>query len=180
MIITGGRFRSRKLVSPSEKVVKPTLSKVRESVFNILSSRINFEGKSFLDLFAGSGIVGFEAISRGFDSLTAIDLNAKNIALLKQNAQILGIDGKFIKYNALNFLKNPSEMFDVIYIDPPYDSTLANESLKLILKNNFLKEGGIVVVETQFDHELNISDFKLLKNVIYGRCKLLFYSKNLI
>ena len=174
MIITGGKYRSRKLISPSEKIVKPTLSKVRESVFNILSSRIDFDGKSFLDLFAGSGIMGFEAVSRGFSNLIAIDNNAKNIALLKQNAQILGIEGKFIKYDALNFLKKPEQTFDLIYIDPPYDSDLAQASLDLIYKGSLLEENGIVIVETKKDKTPDFSNFEIMKECTYGLCKLTF------
>ena len=177
MIITGGKYRSRKLISPSEKIVKPTLSKVRESVFNILSSRIDFEGKSFLDLFAGSGIMGFEAISRGFSFLTSIDNNAKNIALLKQNAKSLGIDGVFIKYDALNFLKSPNQKFDVIYLDPPYDSDLAQEVLDLILKKDILSENAIVIVETKKDKDINYSEFNIMKECSYGLCKLVFLNQ---
>lgn len=174
MIITGGKYRSRKLISPSEKIVKPTLSKVRESVFNILSSRIDFEGKSFLDLFAGSGIMGFEAVSRGFSNLTSIDNNAKNIALLKQNAQLLGIKGKFIKYDSLNFLKKPEQKFDIIYIDPPYDSDMAQCSLDLIFKGNLLCENGIIIIETKKDKTPDFSNYTIIKECSYGLCKLIF------
>ena len=177
MIITGGKYRSRKLISPSEKIVKPTLSKVRESVFNILSSRIDFEGKHFLDLFAGSGIMGFEAISRGFSFLTSIDNNAKNIALLKQNANTLGIDGTFIKYDALNFLKNRDKNFDVIYLDPPYDSDLAQQVLDLISQNNILSQNGIIITETRKDKIIDFSDFSILKECSYGLCKLVFLNQ---
>jgi len=177
MIITGGKYRSRKLTSPSEKIVKPTLSKVRESVFNILSSRIDFDGKSFLDLFAGSGIMGFEAISRGFSFLTAIDNNANNIALLKDNAKKLGIEGFFIKNNALNFLKTCEEKFDIIYIDPPYGSDLVEQSLNLIFNNRVLTDNGIIIVETQKNKSIDSAAFKVIKEAVYGFCKLTFLTQ---
>lgn len=174
MIITGGKYRSRKLISPAEKIVKPTLSKVRESVFNILYSRIDFEGKTFLDLFAGSGIMGFEAISRGFSSLIAIDNNSNNVALLKKNAASLGIEGKFIKYDALKFLKSPKETVDVIFVDPPYDTDLANLALDEIIDNGILAKDGIIVIETRKNKQIDFDGYKVIKECNYGLCNLYF------
>lgn len=174
MIITGGKYRSRKLISPAEKIVKPTLSKVRESVFNILYSRIDFKDKTFLDLFAGSGIMGFEAISRGFSTLIAIDNNANNITLLKKNASSLGIDGKFIKYDALKYLKAPKDKVDVIFIDPPYDTDLANLALDEIINNGILNKDGIIIIETRKNKQIDFDGYTVIKECNYGLCNLYF------
>ncbi|MBO5947314.1 16S rRNA (guanine(966)-N(2))-methyltransferase RsmD [bacterium] len=174
MIITGGKYRSRKLISPAEKIVKPTLSKVRESVFNILYSRIDFKDKTFLDLFAGSGIMGFEAISRGFSTLIAIDNNANNITLLKKNASSLGIDGKFIKYDALKYLKAPKDKVDVIFIDPPYDTDLANFALDEIINNGILNKDGIIIIETRKNKQIDFDGYTVIKECNYGLCNLYF------
>lgn len=85
MNITAGKYKGQKVKAPDEKITRPTLSKIRESVFNTLFSMIVFEGKSFLDMFAGSGIMGLEALSRGFENVTAIEKNPKIANVLKEN-----------------------------------------------------------------------------------------------
>ena len=171
MIITGGNFRSRKIKSPKEKIVKPTLSKVRESIFNVLSNMIEFEGKSFLDLFSGSGIMGFEAISRGFSELTCIDNNAQNVMLLKENAKILGIDANILKYDSLKYLKNHCDNYDVIFLDPPYESDYIEKCLSIIKKT---QNKSIIVIETLEEKEIDLTDFAILQEKKYGICKIYF------
>lgn len=85
MIITGGKYRGRKIQAPDEKITRPTLSKIREGVFNTLFSMIgDFENKSFLDLFGGSGIMGLEALSRGFEEVLVFEKNPKVAQILKK------------------------------------------------------------------------------------------------
>ena len=92
MIITGGMYKGRKIQAPDEKITRPTLSKVRQGVFNTLYSLIGeFEDKSFLDLFGGSGIMGLEAISRGFKEVEVYEKNHKVAQILKKNYQTLNI-----------------------------------------------------------------------------------------
>ncbi|MBE7710233.1 MAG: 16S rRNA (guanine(966)-N(2))-methyltransferase RsmD, partial [Cyanobacteria bacterium SIG32] len=85
MIITSGKYKGQKITAPDENITRPTLSKVRMSVFNTLQAIIDFEGKTFLDMFAGSGVMGLEAISRGFDSAIAIEKNPKIASVIKNN-----------------------------------------------------------------------------------------------
>ena len=85
MIITSGKYKGQKITAPDENITRPTLSKVRMSVFNTLQAIIDFEGKAFLDMFAGSGIMGLEAISRGFESALAIEKNVKVANVIKSN-----------------------------------------------------------------------------------------------
>src|SRR5574344_1550140 len=91
MIITAGKYKGRKVVAPDENITRPTLSKAREAIFSVLFSLMDFDGKSFLDMFAGSGIMGLEAISRGFESVLAVEKNAKVARILKENYINLGI-----------------------------------------------------------------------------------------
>ena len=88
MIITAGRFKGQKITAPDENITRPTLSKVRMSVFNTLQSMIDFEGSSFLDMYAGSGIMGLEALSRGFERACAIEKNPKAAQIIKQKRNI--------------------------------------------------------------------------------------------
>ena len=87
MIITGGKYKGQKVIAPDEKITRPTLSKVRMAVFNTLQSMIDFEGKSFFDMYAGSGIMGLEAISRGFSELLACEKNREVYKTLKNNLE---------------------------------------------------------------------------------------------
>ena len=96
MNITGGIYNRQKITAPDENITRPTLSKVRMGVFNTLGAMIDFEGKSFLDMFAGSGIMGLEALSRGFSKIVAIEKNKKIYNVIKNN---------FSKYEKDNYLK---------------------------------------------------------------------------
>ena len=85
MNITAGKYKGQKIVAPDENITRPTLSKVRMSVFNTLQAMIDFDGSSFLDMFAGSGIMGLEAISRGFSDVSVFEKNPKVAQILKKN-----------------------------------------------------------------------------------------------
>ena len=118
--------------------------------------------------------MGFEAISRGFSTLIAIDNNANNITLLKKNASSLGIDGKFIKYDALKYLKAPKDKVDVIFIDPPYDTDLANLALDEIINNGILNKDGIIIIETRKNKQIDFDGYTVIKECNYGLCNLYF------
>lgn len=120
LIITGGRFKGRKLLTFSGKNTRPTTSMVRQALFNILQNQM--QDASFLDLFAGSGIMGIEALSRGALKAVFVEQDKKTAAKLKENLEKLGLQsrGQVImqdSFKALSFLKEP---FDLAYVDPPY------------------------------------------------------------
>ena len=177
MIITAGIFKGHKITVPDDKIVRPTLSKIRESIFSTLLSMIDFEGKSFLDMFAGSGIMGLEALSRGFNSVLALEKNPKVLRILKENYKKLGIEPKIIKGNSLKLLQTIQEKFDVIYLDPPYFSGIYENSLKNINENNILKKDGIVVLEHVTEVKFEESDFKLIKQKKYSDKFITFLAK---
>ena len=102
---------------------------MRESIFSVLYSITDFEKKSFLDAFAGSGIMGFEALSRGFEQVCFIEKDKKTFFLLKDNAKKLGIEPQFFMGDTLKVLKKTDSDFDVIYVDPPYQSGLYDSVL---------------------------------------------------
>lgn len=161
MIITGGKYKGRKVQAPDEKITRPTLSKVRQGVFNTLFSLIgDFEGKSFLDLFGGSGIMGLEAISRGFSDVSVFEKNPKVAQILKKNYSGLGLSPNLKIADSLKMLDKLENDFDVIYIDPPYYSGVYEEVLAK------LKTNGIVIVE--HSEKLNLDNFTLLKEKNYG------------
>ena len=168
MHITGGYLKSRKIESPKGANVRPTLSQVRESIFSMLFSLNNFENKSFLDAFAGSGIMGFEAISRGFESTTFIEKDKKTYLLLKQNAKKLDIEANYFFGDTTKILNKFEKTFDIIYIDPPYQSGLYSEILNIIKTKNLLSKDGFAVLEHPKLLEINTQGFNIVKQKNYA------------
>lgn len=163
MNITGGKYRGQKIIAPDEKITRPTLSKVRMAVFNTLQSMINFEGKTFFDMYAGSGIMGLEALSRGFNELLACEKNKEVYKILKNNTKKYEKENniKVILGDSIKLSSKLKEFFDVVYVDPPYYSGIYEKSLKAV-KNI----SGIIILEHVTD--VDISGFKLIKQKKYG------------
>jgi len=170
MNITGGKYNSRIIKTPDFVNVKPTLSKIRQAVFNSLSSVGEYS--SFLDLFSGSGIMAFEAVSRGFVT-TAVEKDKKTAEFIKQNIKMLNCDIDFYTTDALKFLNFTEKKFDVIYIDPPYDKTdLYEKSLELI--KNILSENGVIIIEKTSYSKINYGDYKIFKEKKYSDKMIVF------
>ena len=163
MIITAGEFKGQKISAPDEKITRPTLSKVRMAVFNTLQAIIDFEGKSFFDMFAGSGIMGLEALSRGFSHLTACEKNPKAAAVLKENFRKFSRlrDIKLITGDSLKLAEKMTGQFDVIYIDPPYFSGIYETSLRAVRHL-----GGLVILEHVV--EVDFSGWEVVKQKRYA------------
>lgn len=166
MIITAGIYKGRKVKAPDDKIVRPTLSKIRESIFNTLFSMMNFSDKTFLDMFAGSGIMGLEALSRGFGHILALEKNPKVAKVLKENYENIKIHPNLIITDSLT--QKINEKFDVIYLDPPYFSGIYEKSLEKIKKEELLKDDGIVILEHVADVLWTDLGFELIKQKKYS------------
>jgi len=170
MIITAGIYKGRKIIAPDENITRPTLSKVRMGVFNSLYSMLGeFEGKSFLDVFGGSGIIGLEAISRGFKDVKVFEKNLKAAEIIKKNYNTLGLKPDLQIGDSIKLIEKLDRTFDVIYIDPPYASELYENVIKKI-------NGSIIVAEGI--KEINCNGFEIIKTKNYGG-KFVSYLKNL-
>jgi 16S rRNA (guanine966-N2)-methyltransferase len=148
--IIGGDFRGRKFNFPEVVGLRPTPNKVRETLFNWL--QFGLRHKVFLDLFAGSGALGFEAVSRGAKRVISVEKNQAAFAALQKNSQQLKTDKiHVIKQDALTFLtqKNPP-IFDFILLDPPFHQSLLEKILPALLVGNFLVSGCKIYVESEF------------------------------
>lgn len=165
MHITGGFLKSRKIDSPKGSNVRPTLSQMRESIFSTLFSLTDFENKLFLDVFAGSGIMGFEAISRGFASCDFIEKDRKTFFTIKNNIEKLGIEKETSVHpgDSLKILKKLQKTFDVIYIDPPYQSGLYDAVLQTVKDENLLSDSGVAILEHPKGLKIDTKGFKILK-----------------
>lgn len=176
MIITAGTYKGRKVDTPDEKIVRPTLSKAREGIFSVLFSIIDFEGKSFLDMFAGSGIMGLEAISRGFESVLTLEKNPKVAKILKENYEKLGLKADLIIGDSLKNLTKINKFFDVIYIDPPYFSGIYEKSLELIKNKSLINNESVIILEHVTDVDWEKLGYKLIKQKMYSKKFITFLS----
>lgn len=169
MIITGGKYKGRKVLAPDEKITRPTLSKVRMGVFNTLFSIIGeFEGKTFLDVFGGSGIMGLEALSRGFDNVLVFEKNPKSAQIIKRNYASLGLTPNLKIGDSLKLISKIEQHYDVIYIDPPYMSG--------IYENIFEKIQSDSIIIAEHSEDITIQNFTLLKEKNYGGKRVSFYT----
>lgn len=149
MRVISGSCKGRRLAAPKSKSIRPALDQVKEAIFNIL---FDVEGKTVLDLFAGTGSMGIEALSRGAAHCVFVDSSREATALIRENLQRCGLGE-----NAAVFAKNVSvaievlgrreEKFDLIFVDPPYLKSLVNPTLEKIADYEILAPDGVIVIE---------------------------------
>ncbi|MEN3038499.1 MAG: 16S rRNA (guanine(966)-N(2))-methyltransferase RsmD [Candidatus Kryptonium sp.] len=147
-IITG-KYKGRSLKIAKNESIRPTSDRVKEALFNILSNRINFENLVVLDLFAGTGALGFEALSRGAEKAIFVDNYYGALKMIKENAKELGCVDKILIVNddALRFIEYSTEKFDLIFADPPYMYPHFNELIYKIWERKLLSEIGFFSLE---------------------------------
>lgn len=181
MRVISGKARGTKLSSIESLLTRPTLDRVKESLFNIIQN--NLKGAVVLDLFAGSGQLGIEALSRGADKAYLCDINRDAVKMIKQNLEKTKLKDKAVVINedykkALRTL-NTNEKFDIIFIDPPYKEDIAVDSIIDIIHESRLKENGIMIIETdEIERDLReinkIENIKIIDQRKYGRASLIF------
>lgn len=181
MRVISGKARGTKLSSIESLSTRPTLDRVKESLFNIIQN--NLKGAVILDLFAGSGQLGIEALSRGADKAYLCDINRDAVKIIKQNLEKTKLKDKAVVINedykkALRIL-NTNEKFDIIFIDPPYKEDISVDSIIDIIHESRLKENGIMIIETdEIERDLReinkIENIKIIDQRKYGRASLIF------
>ena len=163
MRVISGKFKYKLLYNPKDDRVRPTTDRIKETLFNIVASKDKVDGVYVLDLFAGSGALGIESISRGASKVVFIDKDRHSFALVQQNLKHVGANSdEYEIYNvdyefALKKLKNKE--FDLIFIDPPYALHIENRILDLIKKYNVLAKDGLIIVEHNFKNVFFDDDF---------------------
>ncbi len=173
MRVIAGLARGHKLKATEDYDIRPTPDRVRESVFNMLSNDIY--GSSFLDIFGGSGAVGIEALSRGADFLAVIEKNKKHCKIIEDNiSHVKKALGEF-KFKLINsgfedgIRSLKDQKFDIIFMDPPYDTGFSSTALKFIYDADILNAEGIIVVEQKSnEEEPHNAHFEIVKNKRYG------------
>jgi 16S rRNA (guanine966-N2)-methyltransferase len=148
MRIVAGKFRSRSLASPKGQLTRPTTDRVRESLFNMVHSLGGLNEKRVLDLFAGTGALGLEALSRGASHVTFVEKNPKVLFYARQNAETFSVQNQcaFLTADVIAFLKRPSRItFDYIFADPPYEQEGMDQLPERVQQH--LSESGIFILE---------------------------------
>ncbi|MCL5669117.1 MAG: 16S rRNA (guanine(966)-N(2))-methyltransferase RsmD, partial [Gammaproteobacteria bacterium] len=150
--IIGGTWRGRKLRFPEIETLRPTPDRVRETLFNWLAPVIT--GAHCLDLYAGSGALGFEALSRGASGVVLVDSDARAVAQLREHARVLQASGaEIIQADALAYLAAPPlRAFDIVFLDPPFRQNLLAPACAALEKHGWLKSGGYVYLEAEADY----------------------------
>lgn len=177
--IIGGRWRGRKLPVLNLQGLRPTGDRVKETLFNWLMPYIT--DSCCLDCFAGSGSLGFEALSRGARQVTFLELNKAAANQLGSNLQTLKCDetrARIINQNSLEFLKSAQNRphFDMVFLDPPFHFDLVQQSIDLLNKNNWLQAHSLVYVETEKNQPLSVpQQWRLLKEKTAGMVNYRLY-----
>ena len=176
MRVITGIARGRRLKTPEGMDIRPTTDNVKESVFNIL--QFDIEGRRVLDLFAGTGQLGIECLSRGAKEAVFIDQNRDAVKIVREKLKACGFSAPVLQQDALSYL-NTCGSFDLIFVDPPYDAGLYKPVLEKINSIDILSEGGIILCESR--RETNMPEMQApyykRKEYRYGKVKLSLYSK---
>ena len=183
MRIISGKYSGRKIITPKGKETRPTTDRFKETLFNIIenSLKIDLKEKNILDLFAGSGSLGLEAISRGAKSCVFIDKSSKAIKVIEYNINNLGLSS----YDCINidvskirkFKKDVEDKIDIIFSDPPYSKTDINEiAISNLVKNSWIRRNSYLFLETSIRRPIkDIKDFQIIDDRKIGDSLLITY-----
>ena len=176
MRVITGSARGRKLKTPENYDIRPTTDNVKEALFNIL--QFDIEGRRVLDLFAGTGQLGIECLSRGAASATFVDKDRNALRIVRDNLKSCNLSAAVVQADALGFLQK-GQQFDLIFVDPPYDSGLYEAVLERINLVDILSDGGIIICESRRETQLPEmrAPYRKRKEYHYGKVKLCLYCK---
>ena len=173
MRIIAGEWRGRPLIAPPGRATRPTSDRVRETLFSMLVSRLgSFEGLRVADLFAGSGALGFEALSRGAAHAIFVESNPKAASAVRTNAEKLGAGDRTQILGSSALALPRSQPFDLILADPPYASGSGSAVVEAVLAADWLTRGGWLSVETARNDTVDPAELALEADRVVGRAKL--------
>ena len=188
MRIVGGKFKGRALVTPDGQNTRPTSDRAREAIFNILAHADwapNLEGARVMDVFAGSGALGFEALSRGADFCLFVETDEAARGAIRDNVETFGLFGttRVHRRDAAQLGLRPgsqAEVFDLVFLDPPYRKGLGEKALDGLISGNWLSENAIIVFERGADEDDFVTDVWQKINVkTYGAAQILFLQQKI-
>jgi 16S rRNA (guanine966-N2)-methyltransferase len=173
MRVIAGRWRGRPLVAPRGDATRPTADRTREALFSMLASRLgSFEGLAVADLFAGSGALGLEALSRGAASCLFVEQDKAALDALRANIAKLDAQGADIRAQSVLALGPAREPLDLVLMDPPYATGAGNVALDKLARLGWIGPGSWVSLETARDEEVAAPGFALDTTRIHGKARL--------
>ncbi len=173
MRIISGKYKGRRITPPANISARPTTDFAKEGLFNTLSNMVDFEDICVLDLFAGTGSISIEFLSRGSQEVTAIELNDRQLAFIRKTCNDLKIDNlNLIKGDVFKYLSRAGLKYDLIFADPPYDLSNLQDLPDLIFKYDLLDKDGLFILEhsakNSFENHPNFSEHRKYGNVNFS------------
>jgi 16S rRNA (guanine(966)-N(2))-methyltransferase RsmD len=178
--IIAGEYRGRILKTPEGKQVRPSSGLLRGVIFNVLGDLVS--GKKVLDIYAGSGALGIEALSRGAAVVTMVEAERSTAGLIRQNLEMLKVQDKarVVIQDALDFVSSSGGKYDIVLADPPYQANVSSQILDLVAKHNLLASEGILVLQHHRAEkiEVEVQGLTLWKCKKHGKSSVEFYTEN--
>ncbi|MCR4827849.1 MAG: 16S rRNA (guanine(966)-N(2))-methyltransferase RsmD [Bacteroidales bacterium] len=179
MRIIAGSLRGRRLHPPANLPVRPTTDLARESLFNILNNYVDYEECSVLDLFAGTGAVSLEFVSRGVKQVTSIDINNNCTEFIKQTARQLDVNNiQVVRADVFDILKRANRKFDIVFADPPYALGNLEQLPDAVFESGVLNEDGLFVLEHPKEYSFEEHRY-FWQHRIYGKVNFTFFADGL-
>ena len=181
MRVIGGKFKGLKLMPPNDLGIRPTSDRLKEALFSILESKkynLNIHNSSVIDICSGTGALGIEALSRGAKEVCFIDKDIKSIRIIQKNTSKLNINHedkifiKIIKDEVTKALQKIDSIYDIVLIDPPYNTNIINETLQDLKNYNLIKTHSYIFAESSNAEIFDFNGYELLDTKKYGKSKL--------
>lgn len=181
MRVIGGKFKGLKLMPPNDLGIRPTSDRLKEALFSILDSKkynINIHNSSVIDICSGTGALGIEALSRGAKEVCFIDKDIKSIRIIQKNTSKLNINHEdkifinIVKDEVTNALQKINSIYDIVLIDPPYNTNIINETLQDLKNYNLIKTHSYIFAESSNAEIFDFNGYELLDTKKYGKSKL--------
>jgi len=177
MRIIGGKYKGRIFTPDKRFSSRPTTDLAKEALFNILTNRYDFAGLKILDLFSGTGSIGYEFISRGAETVTFVEINHLHIRFIRKVTEKLGINNiKIIRNDVFRFLNNCREKYDIVFADPPFDLSGLSAIPGAVFESGVLNENGLFILEHTKNYDFSHNhQFTELRH--YGKVHFSFFRK---
>lgn len=181
MRVIGGKFKGLKLIPPNDLGIRPTSDRLKEALFSILESKkynINIHNSSVIDICSGTGALGIEALSRGAKEVCFIDKDIKSIRIIQKNTSKLNINHEdkifinIVKDEVTNALQKINSIYDIVLIDPPYNTNIINETLQDLKNYNLIKTHSYIFAESSNAEIFDFNGYEILDTKKYGKSKL--------